>query len=99
MLPGYETAVWDVILLRCKGRQEMEGSELLWKEGEKQRGRIEIWKYGNEDWKCILCNMERSYIMTTSSFIVAVELGSFNHNQKLENGYLALIALAASNPM
>ena len=37
--------------------------------------------------------------MTTSSFIVAVELGSFNHNQKLENGYLAFIALAASSPM
>ena len=63
---GKGNMIWDIV-----GKQENNK--------EISDRNVEIWKHGNTDGECIPSEMERSYMTTTSSFIVVSELGLLNN--------------------
>jgi hypothetical protein len=58
----------------------MGGGE-IWreKEGIRRRCMMEMWKCRDNEGEWIMSDVVKSYNMTTSSFIVVVELPLFNH--------------------
>ena len=70
-------------MTKWKRKHDMGGGEILWEREENNKEisdrNVEIWKHGNTDGECIPSEMERSYMTTTSSFIVVSELGLLNN--------------------